>query len=471
MIPIPLMNCIGLDTRRGWKKDAFRLIDCSNVQVLPGGSIASRPALIKDCDLHAQSVGLYTRGDFLRCVVPSGQSYQELSPFGSRVIYDGIGQGGSFSYAEVVGSDSFGISSAGPFGYVAILRSDNGLVEHHWIRDPPASGSTYLSTRVNLPFTPGRALKKVATKIVADDPANGYFRYCSTLDPSDWLAEGDAGFEAAQQNVSGAREMVALGVHRGNLAVVYANAVQLWQMDALPANIGLLQVMNGPGTRFPQSIANIAGDLHFLGPAGFSNFATANIAGETDNEEVGDPIQTLTDAIAAGTSVVSLFSQRRGQYLAAVGATVYCLAIHGDERKWTVWTVPVEIEAMAELDGVIYVRSGDVLYHFDDEQGRDSGVATDLAWSWQTHGMGGPDRVQSVIKALRRLIPHSTASATWKPVVDDRVLTAARVTIPGSVSPIGVGLQGSGRRIGISCAGTGLMRCDGLTILAEEAGV
>lgn len=478
MITLPLSHCSGLDTRQMWDdEDRWNLDTCDNVQILPGGSLSCRPALVKVCDLSSSSFGLYVRGSFLRAVVASGQSLQITAPFGSGVVYDGIGRGGSFNYTgkidKVVAAETFGVGSAGPYGYIAILRADNGLVEHHWIKDPPVSSATYLSTYVSLPFTPGRALLKIQKKMCADDPANGYLRHCSPLDPTDWTTTGLAGFEAALQFVNGAREIVGFGVHRGTLAVIYADAVQLWHMDPAPANILPLEVMAGTGTGYPRSAVNVYGDLHYLGDSGFSSLGTARDSGQANYTDIGDVIRTLTAAIAAGALAVALFSQRRSQYLCAVGATVYCFSIYpkANEKAWTTWTLPVSVEAMAELAGVVYVRSANVLYRLDDTVGRDSGVATDIAWSWRSRELGGKARNSALIKSLHAIVPQCTASATWTPVCDGRTLTAARVTIPGGTRPIRAHFTGSGRRVAVSCSGTGLMRCDGVVLGAEVCGV
>lgn len=477
MTSLLLQQCEGLDTRLTWDvKDRFALASCDNIQIVPGGAITTRPALVFDAALSALSFGLYDRGGYLRAIVPSGHSTQLTAPTG--VIYDGIGQGGTFDYAgkisKVLVAETFGTSAVyGPHGYVSLLRSDTNLIEHHWIKEPPASAASFVNTFVILPFNPGLAMTKIANKIVASNPSQGRFNYCSTLSgPADWDTPGDAGSEAALQFVSGAREMIALSIHRGALAVLYEDAVQLWQMDTDPANIALLQVLNGPGTRFANSVANIAGDSHHLGPAGFSNLTTATITAEATYGSIGDRIRTLTDLIPATATPIAIWSQRRSQYLIAVGTTVYCYSVYplSKETAWTTWTLPVTVNYMTELNGIVYIRSGNNLYHLDDTVGRDAGVATDIAWNWVSRQMGWGKAIAQ-LKSLQEIIPQCSAAATWTPVVDGRTLTAAAVTIPASTSPIRAFLTGSGRRIAIKSAGTGLMRTDGVLLGAEVCGV
>lgn len=471
-----LQGCEGLDTRLNWDaKDRFALAASSNVQIQPGGAITTRPALVFDVALSSASFGLYDRGGYLRAIVASGAA-KPVPPTG--IVYDGIGDSVATDYTGKIGrvlvAETFGVSPIyGPHGYVSIVRADNSLIEHHWIQEPPVVYTTYANTKVILPFAPGAAMVKISQKIVASNPTQGRFNYCSTLSgPADWTTPGDAGSEQALQFVNGARELVSLQIHRGLLAVFYEDAVQLWQMDVDPANIELKQVLNGPGSKYPNSIANIAGDSHFLGPAGFSNLSTANLTLEAIYGSIGDKIRTLTDSISATDTPLALWSQRRQQYLIANGTTVFCYSVYplANERTWTTWTLPVTVNYMTELNGIVYIRSGDNLYHLDDTIGRDTGVATDIAWSYQTRQFGFGKAIAQ-IKALKEIVPQCSASATYVPICDGRTLTNARVKIPGSASPIRSFLTGSGRRIALAVNGTGLMRTDGLMLGAEVCGI
>ncbi len=477
MESIPLSECQGLDTRPSLKDDDFSLITGDNLQVLPGGSLTLRPALVRFADVHEQSVGLYSRGGYLRCVVPSGLSLQELAPTG--FIYDGIGRGGSFDYSDkidqVLAVETFGTSPvSGPHGYLAIKRSDSDVIEHHWVKQPPSSFASFTDTYIRLPFQPGRSLSKVGEKILAPDPANGYLRYCSTLNgPSDWTAVGDAGFEAVLQYVSGSREIIALGVHRGLAAVFFADAVQLWFLDADPANNQLRQVLYGPGTEFPGSVVNIYGDAHFLGRGGFSNLENAKITGEALYADIGDRIKTLSASIQSTDTPIGVWSQKRAQWLLAVGTTIYCYANYprAGTTSWMRWVLPVSVDAIAENEGTVYVRSGDVVYRLDDTIGRDDGQSSDIAWTWQTRGLRGPKSVRAKRKAIKSATVECTTAATYTPVADERVLTGASCRVPGDTGARRLPLGGSGRRVGLRAEGTGLVTITGAELLVEECGV
>ncbi len=483
-----LTKCFGLDTRTAWADDdAWVLAASSNLQVDPGGSISTRPALVKVVDLSSSSVGLYARGGILRALVASGQSLQATAPTG--VIYDPIGQGGTYDYSGKIGritaSDSFGVSPVyGPYGFVSFIRLDTGQVEQHWIKEPPATGATYTNTLLVQPFQPGQSALKFANKIMVASPSEGYLRYCSTLNgPIDWTTAGDAGFEAVLQFINGTSTVTAIGVHRSFCAVFYADAVQLWALFEDPSENDLAQLLKGPGTSFPGSVSNILGDCIFLSASGFANLSTSaslsvanassssGVSSEARFAAIGERIKSLTSTIASTATPVSIWSQKRSQYLCAVGTTVYVYSVYTNGQAtgdfWTTWTLPTTVDYMVEVDSVVYIRSGNTLYKLDDTTGTDyDGNA--IAWSYTNRALsfGAPQ----VNKALRHLTVQSSGAITAIPVVDGRTLTALSITFPASTTPIRAVVGGQGRRLALACSGTGMTRIDGMVIEAGEAG-
>jgi hypothetical protein len=482
---LPMTKCLGIDTRPEWGEDDWHLTQGSNLQILPGGTVTTRPGLVKDFDAHAQSKGLYSRGGALRAVIPSGAgNYAAATPAG--LIYDRIGQGGTFDYTNKIGAvianETFGFDPVqGPSGYLAVQRADLGTIEHHWVQAQSDTLTDYAATKVALPFQPSAGLVKLANKLFATDPANGYMRFCSSLNGADdWTTAGDAGFEDPRQFASGYREMVALGVHRGVasptggsqalIAVMFRDALQLWYVDTTPSNNAFKQQLIGPGTEYPLSCVNVLGDLWFLGRNGFSALQNALQSAEAKYADIGAPVQTLTAAIASGANVISLWSQRRSQFLCFVGTTVYVLSYYPlwQEQFWTTWTLPYAVDAACEKDGVVYVRSGTAVYHLDDTVDTDAGQSSKIAYTFlsQTMGLGSSTRQ----KSLKRITVQNSGAATYTPVMDGRVLTGNGVTFPGGAGAIGATFQGRGRRFALKITGSGSMRLVGLEIQAEYGG-
>lgn len=487
-MPVATMTkCLGIDTRPEWGDDDWKLTVGTNLQILPGGTFTTRPGLVKDCDLDSHSLGLYARGGALRAVIPSGSGdYAAATPAG--VVYDRIGQGGTFDYTgkigAVLGAETYGADPIqGPSGYIAIQRADTNLVEHHWIRSQSQTLTDFANTMVQLPFLPGNGLVKMANKIIATDPTNGYIRYCSSVNgPNDWTTTGDAGFEFARQFVSGARDMVALGSHRGLasalggsqtlLSVMYRDALQLWYIDTVPSKNQFKQQIIGPGTDFPLSCVNVLGDMWFLGRNGFSALQNAQQTAEAKYADIGAPVQTLTASVTANPSanVISMWSQRRSQFITFVGTTAYVLSYYPlwNESFWTTWSLPYSVDAACEKDGVIYVRCGTAVYHFDDTIDIDDGQTTKIAWTFISQTFGFGSNTQQ--KAIRRITVQNTGAATYTPVMDGRVLSGNSISLPGSTTVLAAIFQGRGRRFALKITGFGAAKCVGLEVQAEIAG-
>lgn len=461
---------LGIDTRPGrYGEDRPALVTGSNVSIASGGAIRLRPALRLEAALSSESVGLYARGGRLRAVVPGGQSLQATAP--SIITYDPIGNGVAYPLGtldRLVAAESYGAHHIfGPHGYVAVKRTD-GLTEHHWIKEPPASGATAVSTKVQLPFPPGESLLKLAGKMWAPSPVDGQIGFsASASGPDDWTTTGDAGFLPAQAHVSGARDLVALCHYRGRLAAFFPDAVQVWGVDADPELHALEQVLNGPGVIMPGAVANVLGDVIYLSRGGFRSLSTATVTGEASENDVGSRIRTLTDAIT-GTRAVSLWSQARSQFLCAIGSTVYvCTIIPGEKlTEWTTWTLPVDVDYLTEEAGVLYVRSGDNLYRLDEDESADTAGAITATLETRPLTLKAPGRM----KTLHYLVVRQTAAASWQLIVDGVALPAR--TLPAcSPKSLRVPLAGEGRQIAIRVTTTAGWRLEGLSLEYDVQGM
>ncbi len=459
----------GLDTRPGrFGEDNPSLVVGSNISLVPGGALTTRPALVKVCDLHAESLGLYARGGRLRAVVPGGRSIQDSHP--SALTYDPIGNGVAYPLGKLqrlIGVDTFGTSGIyGPHAYVAVQRSDLLTVEHHWIKEPPATSVTPVNTQVVLPFQPGPALLKIEQKMCAPAPRDGTVAFSSTqFGPINWTNLGDAGFLPVADKLSGARDVLTLNTFRGRMAVFFRDAVQLWDMSVDPTKMRLAQTLNGPGALLAGAVANVSGDVYFLGPGGFRSLGTATVTQEADADDIGAPIQTLTKPIPDTAHAVALWSESRSQFLCAIGGRVFALTVAPLEKLkgWTTWDLPVAVDYLVELDRVLYARSGNILYRFDDTLDTDDGGAR-IAWNIRTRDLAF--HVPTLTKTLQYLTIRQTAPAQWRQIVDGLPFPWKRVPAC-SPKPLQVGISGEGKQVALEASGTGRWRLEGLALEAE----
>jgi hypothetical protein len=291
---------------------------------------------------------------------------------------------------ELMGVDS----RQGGWPYIVVERyrepgnpSAGTYYEHHWIKRLATSTALPPLTYITLPFSPGRTLAKSTGRLFAGDAANGVVRFSSIqFGPSDWNTEGDAGFLPTLSHVAGRRDAQGLGFYDGQLAVIYADSVQLWALAADPAEMALSRVLYGPGTEQPLTVANVLGDLFYFTAGGFRSLRTQTISGKIqEQDDIGGDIVELTkNETARG---IALWSQKRGQYLCAFGSRVYAFryAPQLKVRGWTTWELGVPVDYMLESAGVLYIRSGNTLYRFNPEHEDGS------TFTLETQFLGGKD--------------------------------------------------------------------------------
>jgi hypothetical protein len=356
----------GLDVRRqAGAADPYSLRVANEIELTTDGSITSRSPWREVVTLPTNTIGLYTLGGQLRTIgwdngtAPPVAISSEIS-----IIVDAVtGTGFTDLTAALPYS---GDQAIGVYPYVVLSKS--GVYEHHWVRP------NVTTTKITLPFTPGPAAIKMASKIFAPDVSGTDVRFSSTLNgPSDWTEESDAGFLPVSTHATGDRTVNGLGFYDNALAVIFNDSVQLWSVSPDPALHALSQIIDGVGTPFSRTASNVRGDLFYLARSGFENLRTVNNTGRIEPDaQLGSPIKPLTDVIdVSAITPIAMWFGHKAQYLCAIGSTVYVYTMFAGEinkRKggWSIWTAPATITAMVELDDKLYIRCGNVIYTHDD---------------------------------------------------------------------------------------------------------
>lgn len=224
----------------------------------------------------------------------------------------------------------------------------------------------------NCPNT--KSVTILASKIFAID--KDIIPYSATVNPLDWTSENDAGFIPFGLNELGDADATALGTYRSNLVVFSEKAFQMWQVDEDPANFAILDAVP-VGCPYYRSLSPVSNDLVFLSDEGIRSMG---IAGASTNLEAGffgkqiDPlVKTAIAGMSDADDIISLFYPGAGQYWLIFDEEAFVLTMNGGKQdmSWGRYTFPSAIDAWAIQDSVLYLRSGDKVWKFDEATLRD----------------------------------------------------------------------------------------------------
>ena len=172
-----------------------------------------------------------------------------------------------------------------------------------------------VSLRVEDENCPNSKVVTIASsKVYAAD--EDLVRYCATVNPLDWTSADDAGYLATGLNQYGSNRTAVLNTYRSNVVPFSASTFQNWQVDPDPANITLLDSMEGIGSTYQQAAHPVANELFYLSPLGVR---TVGIAAGTANLAAGDagaPIDPLVEGAlrTVGVRPLAAYYPNQGQY-------------------------------------------------------------------------------------------------------------------------------------------------------------
>lgn len=356
---------LGIDRRKGASvSDANRLLEMKNAFVTTGLATEKRPGLTKVADLEPGTKGLFAAFGKLQTFYGDGTITHADPLFNAnKVVYSG----GALDVTDVPFADVFN-------GFIyAAVEYTGGIVEHHYLDSSP---TTHIAD-TNCPDT--RAVLKIAQKIFAVGAGNGdVVRYSKTGDPRDWTTASDAGFLPTGLNSRGDRSANALGIYRNNMVVLSRDGAQVWQVDPDPTNMALLDIVENVGTSFPRTVRSVSGDLYFLSDYGFRSITTLQLTDNLADVDVGSPIDVLVrpEAAVEGVDPLAFYFYGTGQYMCIFGNRVFVYSISRTSKiaAWSEYFLSQSVDAVAELNQTLYLRSGDAVYKLDDAMRTDDGV-------------------------------------------------------------------------------------------------
>lgn len=416
----------GLDLRKGASvSDANRMRELTNAYITPGRAIRKRPGFTKVTTLESGTKGLIAGFGKLNTFYESGTVTHANSLFDPHKVAHP-------TTSQLVEKIHFG-DAVNNYVYVAAEYAD-GSIWHHYL---DGSSPTHIAD-ANCPHS--ASVIKMANKIWAGD--GDVVRFSGTNLPRDWTTSGDAGFLPVGMQQRGAFTTTALGQFRKNLVVFSVEGAQSWNVDPDPELHVLQQNIPGIGTNYPNSLSPLSGDLYFLGPAGYRSIALSGTSDNLKDVDVGSPIDDLVQPLLTGdVNPLATFYAGAGQYWCAIGQEVHVYTFSRTAKisAWSRYELPFTVDDFAELEGVLYLRSGDDVYKVDSSVYQDDGADVTMTVEMPFLNFQSPGMLKQVIGIDAVIQGGADLRFRWDAQDSERiteVVTLSGDTRPGEMTPM-----------------------------------
>jgi len=353
---------LGIDHQKGAAvSDANRLIEMKNAHVTSGLATEKRPGLTKVATLESGTKGLFSaNGKLNTFYCGSGTITHANTLFVANKLT-------STTYPDVALKDVPYVDMFNGYFYVAATHT-NGNTRHYY------NGTEV--TDANCPHSP--ICYKANSKMFSVGKEGDTVRFSKTADCTDWSATDDAGFLPTGLNSRGAREVKAIGMYQGKMCFLMRDGVQVWNVDPDPTAMSLESTIENVGSSFSRSLATVSGDLYFLSDYGFRSITTYNLTYQLGDVDIGTPIDDLvrpTIRARGEYNPLTVYFYGTGKYMCAIGKQVFVYSVSRTAKiaAWSRYELPVAVEAWAELEGVLYLRSGNDVYKLDEDSHQDNG--------------------------------------------------------------------------------------------------
>lgn len=262
----------------------------------------------------------------------------------------------------------------------------------------------------NCPNT--KVVQIAASKVYAAD--NDIIRYSATANPLDWSTANNAGYLPFGLQTYGSNPAAAMGLYRSNLVIFSAEGFQMWQVNEDPSVTALISALP-IATTWNQAMAPLTNDLLFLSKNGVRSLGTSATADGLETGDIGMPMDPvikafMAAAIADNTPILSTYVPEYSQYWIIfpdavltdpTTVFVYTLNQLGQPGKWSRYVFPFRIDAVTQLNGDLYIRSGNDVLMFDatavddfegDPANRQQGFNGIVQWLWLDDDLPGVNK-------------------------------------------------------------------------------
>lgn len=170
--------------------------------------------------------------------------------------------------------------------------------------------------------------------------------------------------------LAGAEKLKALATFMGNLAIFARTTIQIWEVDADPANNKQVQVLSNIGTIAPRTVCSYGdSDVFFLSDTGLRSLKVRSISNTATLSDIGSPIDpviiaAIKSAGADAQKAIATTEPIDGRFFLQIGAVTYVFSYFpaGKVSAWTTYETGLSFTDFAVLEQRLYARAGDNIY-------------------------------------------------------------------------------------------------------------
>lgn len=135
--------------------------------------------------------------------------------------------------------------------------------------------------------------------------------------------------------------IIGLATFQGRLAVIGTQSIQIWTVDADPANMALEQTLDNTGALGKETVKSLGDmDVIYLDSTGFRSLRAKQTTLNAEVNDIGTPIDLIVRAALLNydaSAACGVVDPTTRQYWCFVNGTIYVLSRHS-ESKITAWS-------------------------------------------------------------------------------------------------------------------------------------
>jgi hypothetical protein len=184
-------------------------------------------------------------------------------------------------------------------------------------------------------------------------------------DATKWdLYDTGSGFIDMSNNFGGREDLTGAGIYQNYLAVFSRRNIQLWSMDADPAQNAQVQVLANTGAIAADSVVSVGSiDLLYLADNGVRSVRARESTDTAYASDIGSAIDSIIIDHMAATgndkyAAKAVIEPVDGRYMLSIGSKIYVLSSFSGSNisAWSVYEPGFKVTEMVTKDDKVYLR-------------------------------------------------------------------------------------------------------------------